>query len=65
MIPQEIIDSALKIKWFFLLIIALGILMAYASILILGDNNIIEVKIEEMIEAETGMKIDITPSDSK
>jgi len=65
MIPQEIIESALKIKWFFLLIIAIGILMAYASILILGDNNIIEVKIEEMIEAETGMKIDITPSDSK
>lgn len=63
-VPEEIGDPILnwvvKNKW--KIIIAIGaVITAYASILLLGKDNIIEQEAEKIIEVETGLHVDLTP----
>lgn len=68
MIPVEIKDIIknfylTKIQprlWLFALLIIL-VIVAYGSVLFLGNDNKIEQEIEEVIADETGVKIDLTP----
>lgn len=51
----------LKANWKVILIITVGIIVAYGSVAFMGKNNPIEIAIEKVIEAETGIKVDLTP----
>lgn len=63
-LPQEITTplKAFFVKncWVIIIIIAC-ILVGYASVAFLGRDNQVEVAVEKVIEAETGVKIDLTP----
>lgn len=64
MIPAEI--SALIREFFvknawIILIIIICICVAYASVVLLGSDNQVEVAVEKIIEAETGIHVDLTP----
>lgn len=63
-LPQEITTplKAFFVKncWVIIIIIAC-ILVGYASVIFLGSDNQVEVAVEKVIEAETGVRIDLTP----
>jgi len=68
MIPQELKTMMLnfyttKIQpnlWLIVLVLIL-VIVGYGSVLFLGKDNKIELEIEAVIEAETGVKVDLTP----
>lgn len=49
-----------KYKWI-ILIVASCVMVGYLSVLVFGKNNPIELEIEKVIEAETGLHVDLTP----
>lgn len=51
----------LKKNWELVTILMISISVAYASVVFLGRDNPIEEEAEKVIEAETGLKIDLTP----
>lgn len=55
------IKDFLAKNWKIIVILMVGILVAYGSVAFLGKNNPIELEIEKVIEVETGVKIDLTP----
>ena len=57
---NPIIDFFMKNEWVIILIIG-SIVVAYASVAILGKNNPIELEVEKVIEAQTGVHVDLTP----
>ncbi len=64
MIPTEI--SALIREFFvknawIIIILIICVCVAYASMIFLGSDNQVEVAVEKIIEAETGIHIDLTP----
>ena len=63
-LPQEIttpiMDFLKKNRWIIIIIIAC-IFFGYASVIFLGPDNQVEVAVEKIIEAETGITIDLTP----
>lgn len=64
MIPAEILiplrEFFVKNAWIIILLIIL-ICVAYASVIFLGTDNQVEVAVEKIIEAETSIRIDLTP----
>lgn len=42
-------------------VVSILVVVAYGSVIFLGKDNKIETEIEAVIEAETGVKIDLTP----
>jgi hypothetical protein len=46
-----------------MIVIFLVIILGVGSVYFLGDDNPVEEIAEEIIEEETGIKIDLTPSD--
>ena len=48
-------------NWKVILIVTVGVIVAYGSVVFMGKNNPIELDIEKVIEAETGIKVDLTP----
>jgi len=44
-----------------IVIIAVCIIVAYLSVIFMGKDNPIELDIENVIEAQTGIKVDLTP----
>lgn len=54
---QEFLEK----NWPIILIIITTVVVAYGSVVILGKNNPIEIEAEKVIEAETGLKVDLTP----
>lgn len=64
MIPNEIfskIQNFLFVYKWTLIVMGISIIVAYASVLILGKNNPVELEIEKMIDKETGLDINLTP----
>jgi hypothetical protein len=63
-LPDEVSDPIVafvkKYKWV-ILIIGSCVIVGYASVLLLGKNNPIEIEVEKVIEAETGLHVDLTP----
>lgn len=68
MIPSEIklylytfyTTKILPNLWLIAVVLIL-VVVAYGSVIFLGKDNKIETEIEAVIEAETGVKIDLTP----
>jgi uncharacterized protein YpmB len=46
-----------------MIVIFLVVILGVGSVYFLGDDNPVEEIAEEIIEEETGIKIDLTPSD--
>lgn len=63
-IPTEIHQSLkgffLK-SWLVIIIVFSCIITGYASVIFLGKDNLVEEEIEKVIEAETGVKFELTP----
>lgn len=63
-IPDEI-SVILKNFWFknwhIILIITSCIVIGYASVTLWGPDNPIEQDVEKVIEAQTGISVDLTP----
>ena len=67
-LPQEIktpISEFLSKNGLIIIIVISCVIIGYASVAFMGRNNPIEVEIEKVIEAETGIKIDLTPEVKK
>lgn len=63
MIPEEIkifISDFFSKNFYIIIFSSICLLLAYASVIYFGSNNIFEIKLEEIIEAETGIKVDIS-----
>lgn len=58
--PDPVVEFLGKHKWK-IAIVVLAIVAAYVSVFFLGKDNIIEEEVEKVIEAETGIKVDLTP----
>jgi len=55
------IKDFLSKNWKVIVILVVGVVIAYGSVLYLGKNNPIELEVEKVIEVETGVKLDLTP----
>lgn len=67
MIPKDVKEQFPNMgKTFFLMVcfVVLGLIVAKVSIMYLGNDNPIEQKVEEVIEAETGLKIDFSTDEN-
>jgi hypothetical protein len=51
----------LKKNWELVVMLVISIAVAYTAVYFLGKDNPIEQEVEQVIEAETGVKIDLTP----
>ncbi len=62
-IPKEIrtlFEEIPFMKWFILFFSFVCLLLAYVSVIYFGNDNIIEQKLEKIIEAEMGIKVDVS-----
>jgi hypothetical protein len=63
-LPPEIANPIVAFwqtyKWIIVIVVAC-IAVGYLSVLILGKNNPIELEVEKVIEAETGLHLNLTP----
>lgn len=63
-VPPEIstpVTEFLSRNRWTIIIILISIMVGYASVAFLGPNNQVEVAVEKVIEAETGLRVDLTP----
>ena len=66
--PEELttpINSFFSKNRFIIIILISCVIVGYVSVIFMGRNNPVEVEIEKVIEAETGIKIDLTPEVKK
>lgn len=59
-ISSEVSSFWQSYKWV-IIIVASCVAIGYLSVLFLGKNNPVELEIEKVIEAETGVHVDLTP----
>ena len=63
-LPPEITNLIVSFwqtyKWIIVIVVAC-IVVGYLSVFILGKNNPVELEIEKVIEAETGVRVDLSP----
>lgn len=68
MIPDEIAkpmrDFMTTNKWAIIITIT-SIAIGLGSIIFLGKDNVVEQEVEKIIEAETGINLDLTPNQVK
>lgn len=65
MMPPEIaqmIKDFFAKRWLVIVIVISCIIAGYVSVIVLGKDNPVEQDVELVIETETGIKIDLTPS---
>lgn len=55
------IKEFLSKNWKLIVILTVGVLVAYGSVIYMGKDNPIEQEVELLIQEETGVKIDLTP----
>ena len=54
-------QTYLSANWKMIVILIVGVIIAYSSVYFMGKNNAIELEIEKVIEVETGVMINLTP----
>lgn len=63
-IPDEVlipIRGFFVRNWVLIIIIATAVISGYASVVFLGNDNVVEENVEKIIEAQTGVKVELTP----
>lgn len=67
-LPPEIVNPIkdfISKNWTIIIIVVSCIMVGYASVIFMDKDNLIEQEVEKVIEAETGIHLDLTPSEDK